>query len=61
MQRSAPELFRLSSSWPDGLRAAVAAAGADKVWTVGLHHLGYPPTWALDGSEYAFRSMVHNG
>jgi len=39
--------------WPAQLRTLVQAHGVDAVWNQGLEILGYPPTWAIRGSEIA--------
>ena len=39
--------------WTAPLRSLVKLHGADAVWQKGLAALGYPPTWATQGSEVA--------
>lgn len=41
------------SIWPTLLRSLAQTLGADVVYTKGLEHLGYPPTWATAAKEYA--------
>lgn len=46
-----PAPLRDPQAWPFQLRRLIATWGVDEVWRRGLFTLGYPPTWAVGGSE----------
>jgi hypothetical protein len=46
------ELLTLDD-WPAELRPAVRRHGAATVYAVGMAALGFPPTWAMTGRDFA--------
>lgn len=38
--------------WPKEFYSLLDRFGTDLVWSVGLHLLGYPPTWSPTGREF---------
>lgn len=41
------------AAWPTDLRELVKQHGAGVVWHAGYLALGFPPTWATTGDEFA--------